>query len=84
MRASIDRTPNGTQFSFEDPMKLKLRKIAESKFIVPSQELIIKKMKEKLDQRLIETSTNLTSKPNIMRQGSESHFQMKKLGFLQH
>lgn len=30
-------------------MKRKLRKIADAKVIVPSPELIIKKMKEKLD-----------------------------------
>jgi len=37
-------------------MKIKLKKIAESKLTVPSPDLIIRKMKEKLDQRLIETN----------------------------
>lgn len=67
MKGNIDRTPNGTQISSEDPMKIKLRKIAESKLTVPSPELIIRKMKEKLDQRLIETSTIANNKAIVIR-----------------
>ncbi|CDW76441.1 UNKNOWN [Stylonychia lemnae] len=83
MKGNIDRTPNGTQISSEDPMKIKLRKIAESKLTVPSPELIIRKMQEKLDKRLIETSTIINNKAIVIRQDSESHFQTKKLSFLQ-
>lgn len=45
----IDRTPNGTQLSSEDPLKAKLRKIADSRVQVPPPDLIIKKIKDKLE-----------------------------------
>ena len=51
----IDRTPNGTNFSHEDPMRIRLKKIADGRVQVPSQELIIKKIKEKLENRVIST-----------------------------
>ena len=37
----IDRIPNSTAFSQEDPFKAKLRKIAEQKINIVSPELII-------------------------------------------
>lgn len=50
----IDRTPNGTMLSHEDPFKLKLRKIAVLKMSVLPPDLFIKSIKDKVDPRAVE------------------------------
>eukprot|EP00347_Sterkiella_histriomuscorum_P001147 403373147 len=67
-------------------MKLKLKKIAEDRLKAPSPELIIRKMKDKVNSKLLEHASSLKSlKGTIIRQDNEPSFQVdiKKLGFLQ-
>lgn len=85
MKPIIDRTPNGTLLSMEDPLKMKLKRIADQKMTLPSPELIIWKIKDQIDSKLLGHSQSKSIlKSAIIKSDNEPthHINIKKLGFL--